>query len=99
LSIAILNGSSHADWDKVTADRLTWARFVGQAQGAAEPAPKTVDNYYTGNAQPAPLSALLKALNVKLSAVVSQPDPNRASDFRVVLGADYKTCSAPGYGR
>ncbi len=98
LTISIYNGSGQADWDKVAADRLTWAGFVGVAQGTADSAAKTVVYDYTGSAQPALLTALLKALNVKQSAVVSQPDPNRTSDFKVVLGADYKTCSAPGYG-
>ena len=97
LSIALYNGSGHADWDKVAADRLTWAGFAGQADGTTDPAAKTVVYDYTGSAQPALLTALLKGLNVKQSAVVSQPDPNRTSDFKVVLGADYNTCSAPGY--
>jgi len=99
LSIALLNGSGHADWDKVAADHLTWAGFVGQAQGETDATAKTAVYDYTGNAQPALLSALLKALNVKPSAVVSQPDPNRITDFKVVLGSDYNTCSAPGYGK
>jgi len=76
---------------------LTWAGFIGQAQGATDAAAKTAIYDYTGNAQPALLASLLKALNVKPSAVVSQPDPNRTSDFKVVLGTDYDTCSAPGY--
>ena len=97
LSIAILNGSGHADWDKVAADRLSWAGFVGQAQGATDAAAQTAVYDYTGGAQPALLAALLKALNVKPSVVVSQPDPNRTTDFKVVLGTNYNTCSAPGY--
>lgn len=97
LSIALYNGSGHADWDKVAADRLTWAGFAGQSDGPVDTTPKTVVYDYTGNAQPALLAALIKGLNVKQSAVISQPDPNRTTDFKVMLGADYNTCSAPGY--
>ncbi len=97
-TIAILNGSGNDGWDKVAADRLTWAGFIGQPQGATDTTAKTVVYDYTGNAQPALRAALLKGLNVKHSVVISQPDPNRSTDFKVVLGEDYRTCSAPGYG-
>jgi len=98
LSIAILNGSGHDSWDIVAADKLTWAGFAGQAQGTTDAAAKTVVYDYTGNAQPALLAALLKSLAIKQAAVVSQPDPNRTVDFKIVLGADFKICTEPGYG-
>ena len=99
LSIAVFNGSGHADYDKVAVDRLAWGGFAGSAQGATDATGKTVVYDYTGGAQPALLASLLKALNVKPSVVVSQPDPNRTSDFKVTLGTDYNTCSAPGYNK
>jgi len=99
LSIAVFNGSGHADYDKVATDRLAWGGFAGVAQGTTDVTGSTVVYDYTGGAQPALLAGLLKALNVKASVVVSQPDPNRTSDFKVVLGADYNTCSAPGYNK
>lgn len=98
LSIDIVNSSGSTDLDKVAADRLLWGGFAAAAKGTGDPATKTVIYDYTGSANPAMLTTMLKALNVKASAVQSQPDPNRTVDFKVVLGADYNTCSAPGYG-
>jgi hypothetical protein len=44
------------------------------------------------------LAALARALNVRVDRVVSQPDPNRTADFKVILGEDFNSCSAPGFG-
>ncbi len=97
LNIDIINGSGVADLDKVAGDRLSWGGFAATPKGAGDATAKTVVYDYTGGANPGTLVALLKALNVKQSAVQSQPDPNRTVDFKIVLGADYNSCSAPGY--
>ena len=97
LSIDVVNSSGHADLDKVAVDRLSWDGFTASANGVSDVASKTMVFDYTGNANPATLNAMLKSLNVKPSVVQSQPDPNRTVDFKVVLGADYNPCSAPGY--
>lgn len=97
ITMDVINGSGHADWDKVAVDRLAWGGFEAAAKGAGDTAAKTVVYDYTGNAKPATLNALLKALNVRADVVQSQPDPNRTVDYKVVLGADYNSCSAPGY--
>jgi len=99
MTIEIWNGSAVKDMDRVAAERLLWDGFEPQAKGAGDPTAKTVVYDYTGSAKPGTLQAMLKALNVKADRVVSQPDPNRAVDFRVVLGADYNSCSAPGYAK
>ncbi len=96
-SIEVMNGTQSKDLDKVAVDRLSWGGFDAQAKGDGDIAPKTVVYDYTGSAKPASLTAMLKALNVKTTAVISQPDPNRTVDFRVVLGADYNSCSASGF--
>ena len=81
----------------IAVDHLSYGGFEATPKGPTDKTPKTVVYDYTGNAKPATLTALLKALNVKPNVVQSQPDPNRTSDFKVVLGADYNPCSAPGY--
>ncbi len=99
ISIDVINGSGNKDFDKVAVDRLAWEGFEATAKGVGDATPKTVVYDYTGSAKPALLNSMLKALNVKASVVQSQPDPNRTVDFKVVLGADYNSCSAPGYAK
>jgi LCP family protein required for cell wall assembly len=98
-SIEVINGTQVENMDKVAVDRLTWGGFDATAKGTGAITPKTVVYDYTGSAKPATLTAMLKALNVKQSAVVSQPDPNRTVDFRVIIGADYNSCSAAGFAK
>src|SRR5207253_1851188 len=85
LTVDIINGTSNKDWDKVAADRLAWEGFNPNAKGTGDPADKTIIYDYTGSAKPALLGVMMKALNVKPAQVVSQPDPNRTVDFKVVL--------------
>ena len=95
--IEVVNGSPLKDMDKVAVDGLAWNGFEAQAKGAGDPTPKTVVYDYTGSAKPGTLAAILKTLNLKQNQVVSQPDPNRTVDYRIVLGGDYKSCTAPGF--
>lgn len=95
--IEIVNGSPIKDMDKVAADALAWNGFEAQSKGSGDATPKTTVYDYTGSAKPGVLVAILKALNLKQNQVVSQPDPNRTVDYRIVLGSDYKSCTASGF--
>jgi polyisoprenyl-teichoic acid--peptidoglycan teichoic acid transferase len=95
--VEVLNGTPNNNWDKVAADRLSWEGFDAQAKGATNAANKTMIYDFTGSAKPGTLNLMLKALNLRPDRVVSQPDPNRSVDFRVVLGNDYNSCSVPGF--
>ncbi|HLY28717.1 MAG TPA: LCP family protein, partial [Aggregatilineales bacterium] len=95
-SVELSNGSNTQDFDKVAADQLTWQGFEVTDKGASAAAAKTVVYDLTGNANPAGLNSLLKVLNIRPGAVVSQPDPNRTVDYRVILGSDFDSCTAPG---
>lgn len=97
-AVEVFNGSGNADWDRVAADALGWLGFSAAAKGPGEATPRTVIYDYTGSASPTVIAALARALNVRPDRVVSQPDPNSTTDFRVILGADYNSCSAPGFG-
>jgi LCP family protein required for cell wall assembly len=97
LSIDVINGTDNKDLDKVAVDRLLWGGFAATAKGEGGIVPKTTIYDYTGSSNPATLTALLKALNAKPNQVESQPDPNRTVDFKIVLGADYNSCSAAGF--
>lgn len=97
-TVEILNGTANADWDKVALDVLLSKGFKAQTKGKTDTSAKTIIYDYTGGAKPASLAGLLKALSARADAVVSQPDPNRTTDFRVVLGSNYNSCTAPGFG-
>ena len=98
-TIQIVNGSGNADWDKVAADALGWLGYNAVAGGPTDPTAKTMIYDYTGGASPAALRGIAEGLNLRPDRIVSQPDPNRTVDFQVVLGADYNSCTAPGFGR
>jgi LCP family protein required for cell wall assembly len=95
--IEVVNGTPLKDMDKVAADVLAWNGFEAQSKGSGDPTSKTMVYDYTGSAKPGALAAILKALNLKQNQVVSQPDPNRTVDYRIVLGSDYKSCTASGF--
>jgi LCP family protein required for cell wall assembly len=97
-TIDIMNGSSVQDMDKVAGDRLVWEGFAATPKGPEGQVAKTTLYDLTGGAKPGAVQTMLRALNLKASQVVSQPDPNRTVDFRLELGADYNSCSAPGFG-
>jgi polyisoprenyl-teichoic acid--peptidoglycan teichoic acid transferase len=97
LVIEVVNGSASKDFDRVAAERLQWEGLDALWKGAGDPAQKTALYDYTGNANPGALSTMLKALNLRQSQVVSQPDPNRTVDYRIVLGSDYNSCSVAGF--
>jgi hypothetical protein len=83
----------------VAVERLAWEGFEALSKGSGDKVDKTVVYDFTGNAKPGVMTAMLKALNVRADRVVSQPDPNRTVDFKVVLGSDYKSCTAPGFAQ
>jgi LCP family protein required for cell wall assembly len=97
-SVEVINSSSKPNYDLVAVDLLSWEGIRALARGQGEPAAQTVIYDYTGTASPQALQVLRRALNIRADRVVSQPDPNRTVDFRIVLGADYVPCSAPGFG-
>jgi polyisoprenyl-teichoic acid--peptidoglycan teichoic acid transferase len=97
-SVEVLNGTPNNNLDKVASDRLTWEGFDVQPKGGTEPTDKTVVYDFTGSAKPGVLNVMLKALNLRQDRVISQPDPNRTVDYRIVLGQDYHSCSVPGFG-
>jgi len=94
-SVEIADASWYAaGWAQVAADRLAWEGFA--ARPLDEPAPVqrelTVIFDYTGLEKGSPLADLQRLLRVQPAQVVRQPDPNRAVDFRVEIGTEYRSC-------
>ncbi|RMF53549.1 MAG: LytR family transcriptional regulator [Chloroflexota bacterium] len=97
-TVAIYNGSGNADWDRVAAERLAWEGFAPQAMGESAYTPVTRLYDHTGGAKPSSLRLLLRTLNLSAKDVIDQPDPNADTDFKVVLGTNYKPCTFNRYG-
>ncbi len=94
-TISILNGTGNNNWDRVAAERLGYEGFLATADGAADTATydQTILVDHTGRQKGSSLSAIAQLLNVTQENIRIEPDPNRTSDFEVILGADYNSCS------
>lgn len=94
--IEVYNGTTNPYWDRVGADVLGWKGFRAIAAGNAETTnyPQTILIDYTGQTKGSSLNELARLLNVRPENVRVEPNPNRTADFRVILGADYRSCTS-----
>jgi hypothetical protein len=92
--IEIYNGTSNEGWDSVAADRLIWEGFAPWAMGPADQTAytDTVITDYTGSTKGGSLEELVGLLNILPQNIVIEPDPNRTTDFKIILGANYNSC-------
>jgi hypothetical protein len=95
-TIAVYNGTTNPDWDRVAAERLAWEGFRAYAGGPAESLDfsETALIDYTGQQKGSSLGEIARILNVDPANVTVSPDPNRTADFAVILGANYDSCDA-----
>jgi len=93
-SIAVYNGTPNDLWDRVAADRLLWEGFSAIAMGNSEDTTtqETILIDYTGQQKGGSVREIARILNVKPENVISEPNPDRTSDFAVILGANYNSC-------
>jgi LCP family protein required for cell wall assembly len=93
-NIEIYNGSPNEGWDIVAAERLVWEGFAPTYMGTADNTnyTDTMIYDYTGSSKGSSLGELMHLLNINPANVLSQPDPNRTSDFRIILGSNYNSC-------
>ncbi|NWF68648.1 MAG: LCP family protein [Chloroflexi bacterium] len=97
-TIAVYNGTTNTDWDRVAAERLNWEGFSAVAMGAAQTSSytDTVLIDYTGQEKGSSLEAIALLLNIRPENVLIEPDPNRSSDFAVIVGSSYNSCTEQG---
>lgn len=93
--IEVVNQSGHDQMDLIAADRLTWEGFIPHTTEPAQPQvmSETIIYDFTGVTKGSSLAVLQRVLNIPLSNVVYIPDPDRDVDYRVVLGANYDSCT------
>jgi LCP family protein required for cell wall assembly len=93
--IAVYNGTANTDWDRVAAERLAWDGFSAVASGDADRADyaDTVLIDHTGQTKGSSLQEIARLLNVRPENILLEPDPNRTTDFEVILGSNYNSCT------
>jgi LCP family protein required for cell wall assembly len=91
--VEIWNGASEEGLGHVAAERLRWEGFEVLSVQRAETAYERTQIYdFTTTSKGSPLPHLMYLYQRYAGDVISQPNPDRAVDFRVVLGADYDSC-------
>lgn len=92
--IQIYDGSGNgAQWDVVAADRLLWEGLLAQPAGTAEEIyPETVLIDYVGENKGSAIESIIQTLNINPQNIQVEPDPNRTSDYRIILGQNYNSC-------
>ncbi len=95
VKIAVFNGTTNADWDRVAADRLGWSGFNAIASGNADNTqyPDTILIDRTGQTKGSKIQDIIKILNIKPENIRVEPDANRTADYEVILGSNYNSCT------
>lgn len=95
--VAVYNGTSNPDWDRVAAERLRWEGFQGYAAGEAdEQVEETALVDLSGQRKGSSLQEIAEVLNVDADNVRVEPNPDREADYKVILGENYNSCNVDG---
>ncbi len=94
ISVEIQDGTLYGlGWGYVAADRLAWEGFNPVVTGNTSNAVGVTQIYdFTGQAKGSELKRLQDILRVPDENVISQPDPDRQYDYRVIIGRSYQSC-------
>jgi len=95
-TVEVWNGTGHADWDQLAADRLFRQGFVaaiGQPDRRDYPQTQLID--FTSTAKGSAVPYLQWMFQVSAENVISAPDLNGGVQYRLIVGADYQTCRSP----
>ena len=96
VSIEVQNGTAFAGWDTLAANRLNYAGYgthISPADRQDYSSTVLVDSTITQD--PAERNTILNSLGLYSATVISQPDPNSATRYRLILGSDYQPCFQP----
>jgi LCP family protein required for cell wall assembly len=91
----VWNTTPYEGLGHVAAERLRWEGLeVVDVRSVDERVPRTQIIDYTTTAKGSPLPRLFQIYKREPEDVISEPDEDRAVDFRIVLGSDYDPCAA-----
>lgn len=97
-TIGVYNGAANEGWDGVAAQRLQADGFSAVALGPA-PARDYADTILidrTGSAKGSSLADVAASLGVRPENVRVEPSANRTTDFEVIVGQSYNSCTQGG---
>jgi LCP family protein required for cell wall assembly len=95
-SIEVQNGTPFAGWDTLAANRLNYAGYgthISAADRQDYSSTVLVDSTITQD--PAERNTILNSLGLNSATILSMPDPNSRTRYRLVLGSDYQPCFQP----
>lgn len=91
----VWNTTPYEGLGHVAAERLRWEGLeVVTVESIDEHYPRTQVVDYTTTSKGSPLPRLIQIYKREPEDVISEPDENRAVDFRIILGSDYDPCAA-----
>jgi hypothetical protein len=94
-TVEVWNGTSHPDWDRLAADRLLREGFaVVIAEPDRRDYPRTQLVAFTTLSDQSAASYLGRTFNVAPENVLSDPLRGGTVQYRLIIGADYRTCPA-----
>lgn len=96
VKVEIQNGTTISGLDGLAANRLNYAGYATHISAAdRQDYGSSVVIDATTNQDPNLRSALLDVLGLTAATIMSAPDPNASTAYRVVLGYDYQPCFQP----
>ena len=96
LAVDVQNGTAVSGLDGLAANRLNYAGYathISPADRSDYGVSVVIDA--TADQDTVRRSALIDFLGLYSAEVLSAPDPNAGSDYRVILGYDYEPCFKP----
>jgi len=97
-TVFVYNGTNIPNLDLVAAERLNWEGIAAVPMGSAETTDyiNTVLIDYTGRSKASSLGDIVGTLNIVGENIRVEPSPTRESDFVVILGETYNSCTEGG---
>lgn len=98
--VEVLNGTGHANWEAVGADRLNWYGYAVSNFAQADRTDYTTTVIYDLRSTPkgSRLAELGRLFRVSGASLVSAPDPTANAEYRIILGADWDPCQRASLG-
>lgn len=95
--VEVWNGTTNEGWDQMAADRLFQEGFgvsIGEPDRRDYTQTQLVD--FSLSAKGSAVSYLQATFGIPAGSVISSPDAGRGNmPYRLIVGADYKTCPTP----
>jgi len=95
-TVEVWDGTPNADWDQLAADRLLrqgFPVFVGEPDRRDYAQTMLID--YTTTHKGSAVPYLQEMFGISAENVVSMPGAGMPVQYRLIIGADYKTCRSP----